>query len=222
LVLHKRHSSASAPSHLFSHPRRLTAHLQAACLSLRGDANKVLLLQVFKERWFTSSPDALQRHPVSVAKAVCDWFRELAKQSYGVSACYPIASIEANLSLAALKSSPGLGSQIRKFLSEQLKDKDANALSRVRLAVRAAAVGGGAALADHVARCVGGQAQRRVLWSRRARPACQHASSPSARLSPRATDLRPSGVLGPLQVVPRPVLQRRRLRRLRGPAEAAV
>ena len=84
---------------------------QAACLAIRGDPDRVLLLQCFKDRWFTSGSDALAKHPVSVAAAVQAWFATLAAQPYAVSACIPLASIEANMSLRALKAQAGISSQ---------------------------------------------------------------------------------------------------------------
>ena len=98
-----------------------------------------------QDRWFGPGADALAKHPVSVARAVQVWFANLATQPFAVSACVPIASIEANMSLRALKAAPGLGSAARKFLSDQLRDREEDnvAPSRVRLSVRVAGCGGG-------------------------------------------------------------------------------
>ena len=80
---------------------------------------------------------ALNKHPVSVARIVQQWFSQLALQPWNVSACVPLASIEANLSLRVLKAQTGVGAPMRKFLTDQLKDRDDdnNAPSRVRLSV---------------------------------------------------------------------------------------
>lgn len=93
-----------------------------------------------QDRWFGPGADALAKHPVSVARAVQMWFASLATQPYAVSACVPLASIEANMSLRALKGAPGIGSAARKFLSDQLRDREEDnvAPSRVRLSVRVA------------------------------------------------------------------------------------
>lgn len=87
-------------------------------------------------RWRSDDNASLRRHPIYVARTVQQFFADLPP-SYGISACLPLAAAEANINLTALKQQPAIGQPMRKFLSEQLKDKnDVKKTYRVRLAVR--------------------------------------------------------------------------------------
>ena len=86
-------------------------------------------------RWRSDDNASLRRHPIYVARTVQQFFADLPP-AYGISACLPLAAAEANINLSALKGQNGIGQQMRKFLSEQLKDRgDAKRTYRVRLAV---------------------------------------------------------------------------------------